>query len=374
MPLPSAPQLQTQYREVMDLPDWQVRRARLEALDQEVIDHLWQGGLLKARPTVKVYFEEGTPQGHPRDGARAESPGLIAMRSDSVGRVADGHGCAATGPTDPAEDVVHRWAVLLHEAAHFTFDQLPATAFKKALSATDLSPRTMDGMAQHLWAPFLNSPERKRLNETFADAYSSAFLLAWAGDLARAEVDRLIATRQLGRESAERRWLHDQPDEAFQRLHVGDHALRQIAASSWDSLRGATFVQDVLNQAVQGTAERWRAQPEFGVAAIEDSWLHLDLSRARMAALHAKRHHDPRLLDQWIQAHSDHPVIAVAQRLRWNAPEQLSPQTSAWMNRWEPEILPHLDEIAQAWEEVRPTLQADLSAPPRLRRRHQFGS
>lgn len=358
----------THYQNVLALPDWQVRRARLEVLDQALVDALWQEGRLLARPKVVVEFEEGAPYGHSRAGARAENPGIIRLRSDQFGRVASGTGCAATGPRDPASDISHRWAVLFHEAAHFTFDQLSARDLTSALPP--LVPSALaKGLGDHLWAPFLNNPERVRLNETFADVWSSATLLGWGGLAAEEEVERLRATRGAGREVSEQNWRNGQPELAHGGVHVGDQAIERVArAPAWDQLAGRQFLERSLAHALGGTLDRWRTQGDQALAAIEESWIHMDTGRLRVATVHARQHHDPALLDRWIEAHPDHPLIHLAQELRWTAPLPSSSDTAAWGARWGALRPSDLDVVSQSLVDLTGELKA-LCAQSSVRRR-----
>jgi hypothetical protein len=359
---------QNAYQETLALPDAQVRRARLEALDQALIDSLYERGFLRARPRIVVSFEEGSPQGETHNGAKGENPGIIRMRGDSLGRINSGTGCAAQGASDPEGDLVHRWAVLFHEAAHFTFDQLSADEVAQAIPAS-VSPVLREGLRENLWAPFLNNPERHRLNETFADAWSSAWLIAWVGEPARAEVERLRDVRLQGRQIADEHWHAGEKALAHGRVHVGDQSLDRILnAPGWEHIQGEAFVDRVLAHVVGGTFERWHAQGPQALAAIEDSWVHVDIGRLRRASVHARHHHDASLLNDWIEHHPAHPLTQLAAAMRWTTPKPLlpgAPWAQEWENRLTAEILAPIGDALTA---VSPALEKACGIAPPARR------
>lgn len=348
------------YRLAMDLPDEQVRRARLEGLDQALVDGFWDQGFLLACPRVDVRFEDGSPQGHIRAGARAERPGLLIMRSDSRGRVRG----AASHISSPEGDaaVIHRWSVLLHEAVHFSFEQLPSACLVEAMPSgwEDLQAP----LAQHLWAPFLSNLERTRLNESVADGCSSALLLGWASALpgVKDELDLLASLRQEGhaqhlRSGSSTPWRHG-PAATIRRV---------LADPIWGpGMRPDVLWRQGLRHSVGGVVDRWSEEPA-SLSRVEASWFSIQLERVCEAFLHARRHHDTGMVERWLTDHPDHPFMKVAQALRWQAPVSEHAPVRPWHEAWEQAVVPLLPVINQAWDQVGSSLREHWAPPSRPR-------
>jgi hypothetical protein len=345
------------YRDVLALPDEEVRRVRLQGLEQALVDHLFDKGYLLARPTVQVVFGPGTPQGHPQAGARPEAPGQVVMVSDPAGRVASPTGCLPdTGTPDTLEArLIHRWTALFHELGHFTFDQLPARTLTAPLQG-HLSPAGVQGIHEYVWAPFLANLERHRLNETFADVWAGAALLAWLGDSARPELEALRDTRRRARLASQQAWQAGDVAGAQGWVHLTDRALdRLLKDHSPPASSPVDFLAKVVAHAVQGTVERWRSQPDQACHDLGDSWCNpTQQERLHTALLHARQHHDSGLVETWLKDHPDHPWMRLTQQRRWTTPARVS-TTAAWRESWIEASRPGLEAIHAAW------IQADLA-------------
>ena len=351
----------TLYRLTMDLPDAQVRRARLESLDQAFVDAFWQKGLLLARPRVVVRFEDGSPQGHVRAGAGGHQPGIVVMRGGDRGQVNDAMGQPSKLGGDDA--VIHRWSVLLHEAAHFSFEQLPAHRLTDALPAE--WEALASPLAEYVWAPFLSNLERTRLNEAFADGYSSALLMGWTNGDERvaAELTALADLRHRGQVS------HDAARSELPWRHGPSQVLhRVLAAPAWDQcMEPALLLRRALVHSVGGVVDRWQ---ERGLTSVEDlghAWCSVQLERVCEAFLHARRHHDTGLVERWMKEHPTHPIMQVAQSMRWRAPVSEHASALPWHKAWEQSVGERLEAIGHAWEQAEPLLCSRLQPLPKAR-------
>lgn len=346
------------YAQAVLLPEDAARAQRFQAMEQAWVNALYEAGYALACPDLIVRFTDRSPQGIPLAGASPASPGKIFMNSDPSGRIPSTTGCAppplATENRPWKELVHHRWTALLHELGHFTFDQVPAVALTRPLEGL-LDPRGVAGIREHVWAPFLDNLERRRLNETFADVWAGAVLLKTWGDEVRPGLDALRRTRQEAREASEQAWARGDVEASQTWVHLSDRALgRLLACPTPPPDHPEAFARWVIDHAVKGTWDRWQDQRAKATTDLEAAWTAPEqLFRLQAAVKHGHHHRDSALVDAWMQDHPTHPWMRLAHRMRGHAHAAMSDE-HAWHQAWDTHGQAGLVDVLAQWHATAP--------------------
>lgn len=175
------------------------QRAKVEALDQAMIQLLADQGHLPGVPKVKSKAVHQVSRARVSSALRIAS--AISISHDDTGRVrplvpTEG---PSTWQDRPSLDSWSHWGTLLHEAAHCTFAKLP-----RPFQTDRLDPTLVEDLNAFLLGPMADGRAflHKVLNESFADVYSTMLLDTLAGGDRgmRQEVGNLRHVRQFMRE------------------------------------------------------------------------------------------------------------------------------------------------------------------------------
>jgi len=352
------------YEQALALPEAAARQDMLQKLDTAFLSHLAEEGILPACPKVEVRFDGSGS--HVRAGVGLPGNGTIVLGSNDRGHVqgADNQPLPMGDLLDP---IWHRWAVLLHEAAHTAFETVIGQAF-----IPDNFPQAVaQALNIHVFAPFLDNPLRRQFNEAFADAFSALVLLGTCTPSADAEVLQLQAHRRAVRLAYEAHVATGrETDEttAERLIHQGDLALER-AFHQPRPMPVAEVLGAALQCASDALVDQWRSQPERMEAMIERSWTDLDpmyaAGRVRRAMAEGVD-----LGLAWAQACPAHPLVRLWGPLtRQEDGVDFDPITQQiqihpqWRQKWETIYQRAIPAITHALEEARPHLTLALRPP-----------
>lgn len=213
----------------------ELRRERLSAVDQAMVDLLVAGGW--AVPETTVRLKSASRLSRVQVSAQLKMAPRIALSVDDTGRTRPlAPETGESWKSFPSRESWAHWATLFHEVAHGVFSRLP-----RPFVSDRLPPAVVEDMNAFLLGPLANARGffHRVLNESFADVYAAMLLETMAPDHPGVlqEIKNLTHARRWARQedfdpSLSRREL------VFSLPHLTDMALEKMASEKeqWSGL------------------------------------------------------------------------------------------------------------------------------------------